>query len=100
MESTKIQIKSLSIPENIFSGPKLYPPTLYIPLVFKQNKKSYIKFLKMSHLTLLPMEGEGSFLAQTIRLEARTLEPFHLEFPKFLASFLYSLKTLLLGNFR
>ena len=36
----------------------------------------------------------GAFLAHTIRLEARTLEPFHLESQKFLTSFVCLLDTL------
>ena len=44
-------------------------------------------------LTLLPTGG-GGFLARAIRLAARTLEPFHLESPKFLTFLLCLLDTL------
>ena len=51
-------------------------------------------------LTLLPTgAGGGGFLAHTIRLDARTLEPFHLESPKFLTSF-SCLLDILWQNFR
>ena len=42
---------------------------------------------KMVHGLTLLSTGEGGFLARAIRLAARTLEPFHLEFPNFLTSF-------------
>ena len=49
-----------------------------------------------SVLTLLPIRGRGGggFLAHAIRLAARTLEPFHLESPKFLTFLLCPLDTL------
>ena len=55
------------------------------------DNMNWLLFVFLSNLTLLPIGGEGGggFLAHTIRLEARTLEPFHLESPKFLTSFLY-----------
>ena len=70
---------------------------------YKLNINPYFMSFSSSYiaLTLLPMEGAGedSFLARTIRLTTRTLEPFHLQSPKFLTSFLCPLDTLW-QNFR
>ena len=65
-----------------------------MPIVISMNVFSF------NHTMLIPESGQicfnpiayggrgggGGFLAHTIRLEATTLEPFHIESPKFLTS--------------
>ena len=68
-------------------------------LLLTHHNNFFQSFFILVHdiLTLLPT-GRG-FLARTIRLAARTLEPFHVESPKFLTSLLCLLDTLW-RNFR
>ena len=48
-DSSKIKKKHLFMLENIFSGPKLYPP-LYFPGFQEKQKNSYVQFFETSHL--------------------------------------------------
>ena len=49
LESTKIRKKSLLIPRNIFSGPRLFSP-MHFPSFQAKQKNSYIQFFETCHL--------------------------------------------------